>query len=104
MFCKRSLGKINAGNVCGRAAEIERSPALFHLIIKTSCPGLLIGRKGEGADKISAQIIGIMKKIKAEIPKEIKLTVEEIQHPESSAKILPDGGGKSEKECPSEGR
>ena len=68
--------------------EIERSPALFHLIIKTSRPGLLIGRKGEGADKIKVQIIGIMKKIKAEIPKEVKLTVEEIQHPESSAKIL----------------
>ena len=68
--------------------EIERSPAVFHLIIKTSRPGLLIGRKGEGADKIKAQITGIMKKIKAEIPKEIKLTVEEIQHPESSAMIL----------------
>ena len=68
--------------------EIERSPALFHLIIKTSRPGLLIGRKGEGADKIKAQIIGIIKKIKAEIPKEIKLTVEEIQYPESSAMIL----------------
>lgn len=68
--------------------EIERSPTLFHLIIKTSRPGLLIGRKGEGADKIKVQIIGIMKKIKAEIPKEVKLTIEEIQHPESSAKIL----------------
>lgn len=68
--------------------EIERSPSFFHLIIKTSRPGLLIGRKGEGADKIKVQIIEIMKKIKAEIPKEIKLTVEEIQHPESSAKIL----------------
>ena len=68
--------------------EIERSPALFHLIIKTSRPGLLIGRKGEGTDKIKVQIIGIMKKIKAEVPKEVKLTVEEIQHPESSAKIL----------------
>lgn len=68
--------------------EIERSPAVFHLIIKTSRPGLLIGRKGEGADKIKAQITGIMKKIKAEIPKEIKLTVEEIKYPESSAMIL----------------
>lgn len=68
--------------------EIERSPTIFHLIIKTSRPGLLIGRKGEGADKIKVQIIEIMKKIKAEIPKEIKLTVEEVQHPEASAKIL----------------
>ncbi|MEK7131084.1 MAG: 30S ribosomal protein S3 [Patescibacteria group bacterium] len=68
--------------------EIERSPAVFHLIVKTSRPGLLIGRKGEGADKIKAQITGIMKKIKAEIPKEIKLTVEEIKYPESSAMIL----------------
>lgn len=68
--------------------EIERSPTIFHLIIKTSRPGLLIGRKGEGADKIKVQTIEIMKKIKAEIPKEIKLTVEEVQHPEASAKIL----------------
>ena len=68
--------------------EIERSPAVFHLIVKTSRPGLHIGRKGEGADKIKAQITGIMKKIKAEIPKEIKLTVEEIKYPESSAMIL----------------
>lgn len=68
--------------------EIERSPAVFHIIIKTSRPGLLIGRKGEGSDKIKAQIIGIMKKIGAEIPKEVKLTIEEVQYPEASAKIL----------------
>lgn len=68
--------------------EIERTSGVFHVIIKTSRPGLLIGRKGEGADKIKASIIKIMKSIGAEMPKEIKLTVAEIQHPESSAAIL----------------
>lgn len=68
--------------------EIERSPGVFHIIIKTSRPGMLIGRKGEGADKLKVQILNIMKKIGAEIPKEVKLTVEEIKHPEASAKVL----------------
>ena len=46
-----------------------------------------------------------MKKIKAEIPKEIKLTVEEIQHPESNARILAQMAAETlEKERPLEGR
>ncbi|MCK6462780.1 MAG: 30S ribosomal protein S3 [Candidatus Pacebacteria bacterium] len=68
--------------------EIERTPAVFHVIIKTSRPGLLIGRKGEGTEKIKAQILKMVKKIGGEMPKELKLTVEEVPHPDSSAKIL----------------
>ncbi|RJQ32652.1 30S ribosomal protein S3 [Candidatus Parcubacteria bacterium] len=68
--------------------EIERSPGVFHLIIRTSRPGLLIGRKGEGADKIKSDVLGMMKKIGSDIPKELKLTIEEVSHPEASAKIL----------------
>ena len=86
--------------------EIERSPALFHLIIKTSPPWTSYRPKRRRSRQNQAQIIGIMKKIKAEIPKEIKLTVEEIQHPESSAKILAQmAAGKIwKKNAPSEGR
>ena len=81
--------------------EIERSPALFHLIIKTSRPGLLIGRKGEGADKIKAQIIGIMKKNKSRNTQRNK--IDRGRNPASGIKrqdFGPDGGGKSGKRMP----
>ncbi len=68
--------------------EIERNPTLFHVIIRTSRPGLLIGRKGEGSDSIKREIVKLFKKIKLEAPKEIKLTVEEVINPEGNAKIV----------------
>ena len=68
--------------------EIERSPNIFHLIIKTSRPGLLIGRKGEGSDKLKTEIKKKLEKIGAEIPREMKLTVEEVRSPEARAKIV----------------
>ena len=68
--------------------EMERTPAVFHVIINTSRPGLLIGRKGEGTEKIKIQILEKMKKIGSAIPKELKLSIQEVRHPEASAKIL----------------
>ncbi len=68
--------------------DIERSPNTFHIIIKTSRPGLIIGRKGEGADKLKNEIRKKLGKIKAEIPRELKLTIEEVRFPEMRAKIV----------------
>jgi len=68
--------------------DMERSPVLFHLIIKTSRPGLLIGRKGEGTEKLKEEIKKKMEKLKIETPQELKLTVEEVRSPETHAKIV----------------
>jgi small subunit ribosomal protein S3 len=68
--------------------EIERATNVLHLIIKTSRPGLLIGRKGEGAEKLKKDIRKFLAKNKLEIPPEIKLTIEEMRGPESHAKIV----------------
>jgi len=68
--------------------EIERSPAVFHLIIKTSRPGLVIGRKGEGSEDIKKEILKKAQKIGVELPREIKITVEEIHSPETHANIV----------------
>jgi small subunit ribosomal protein S3 len=68
--------------------DIERSPALLHIIVKTSRPGLIIGRKGEGSENLKKEILAKLQKIKAEIPREVKLTIEEIHSPENHAKIL----------------
>ena len=70
------------------AIEIERTPTIFHIIIKTSRPGLVIGRRGEGSDKIKRRVVEIMKKIGAEAPREIKLTIDEVRNPESHASIV----------------
>jgi len=67
---------------------IERGPSFLHVIIKTLRPGLLIGRKGEGSDKLKKDILIFLQKIRAEIPREIKMTIEEAQAPETSAAIL----------------
>ncbi len=68
--------------------EMERAPNIFRVIIKTSRPGLIIGRKGEGADKLKSDIRKQLAKIGGESPREIKLTIEEVRSPETRAKIV----------------
>lgn len=68
--------------------NIERSPGIFHLIIKTSRPGILIGRRGEGAEKLKQDIRKFLIKFKLENPPELKLTIEEVRQPETRAKLV----------------
>ena len=85
--------------------EIERSPAVFHLIIKTSPPRTSYRPKRGRSRQNKSPDYRDNEKIKTEIPKEIKLTVEEIQHPESSAMILAQMAAENlEKERPLEER
>jgi small subunit ribosomal protein S3 len=66
--------------------EIERGKQL-RVIIKTSRPGLIIGRSGEGSTKIKNSIQKFLQKHKLPVP-EIKLDIEEIRSPESNAAIV----------------
>ncbi len=68
--------------------EIERTQNAMLVIIKTSRPGLMIGRKGEGSEKLKQEILEKLNKIKAEIPGEFKLNIEEVRFPETHAKIV----------------
>lgn len=68
--------------------EIERTLNSFHLIIKTSRPGLIIGRKGEGIEKLKSEIKKMFKRFKLELPQEIKLSIEEVRFPETHPKIV----------------
>ncbi|HEY1037453.1 MAG TPA: 30S ribosomal protein S3 [Candidatus Paceibacterota bacterium] len=68
--------------------EIERGEKSFRVIIKTSRPGIIIGRSGEGITKLRSEVLAFMKKIKAETKAEIKLEVEEVKSPEASAAIV----------------
>jgi small subunit ribosomal protein S3 len=66
--------------------ELERGKAL-RVIIKTSRPGIIIGRSGEGSIKLKNKIIAFLKSKKIEVP-EIKLDIEEIRSPEGNAAIV----------------
>jgi len=68
--------------------NIERTPNALHLIIKTARPGFIIGRRGEGAEKIKKEIRQFLAKNKLETPPELKLAIEEVRSPETHAKIV----------------
>jgi small subunit ribosomal protein S3 len=68
--------------------EIERSQNAVRIIVKTARPGLVIGRSGEGAVKLKKEI-DMMLRTQKQIEKlDIKLDVEEVRSPESSANIV----------------
>lgn len=73
--------------------DIERSPNVLHIILKTSRPGFLIGRSGEGAEKLKREVTQFLAKVgrrfKAPPEKrELKLTIEEVRSPETHAAIV----------------
>jgi small subunit ribosomal protein S3 len=68
--------------------EIERGPSSLNIIVRTSRPGLIIGRKGGGSESLKKEIMEKLRDIKADIPREFKLTIEEISSPESRAQIM----------------
>jgi len=68
--------------------EIERSRKATRFIIKTSRPGLLIGRNGEGATKLKEDILKRMDYLKLGRPEDFKLEIMEIGNPEADAAIV----------------
>ena len=70
------------------ALEIERSAEGIRLVIKTSRPGIVIGRSGEGITKLKKEVDLFLRKQKMSEPLELKIDIEEIRSPESSAQIV----------------
>ncbi len=67
--------------------EMERNDKTLHVIVKTSRPGMIIGRSGEGSVKLKNSIVAFLQNKKLGVP-EIKLDIEEIRSPESNAAIV----------------
>lgn len=68
--------------------EIERNRKSTRLIIRTSRPGMLIGRGGDGATKLKTEIEKRLKKAKIQIPDEFKLDIVEVESPDADAAIV----------------
>jgi len=63
--------------------EIERKAKDIKIIIKTSRPGLLIGRQGMGIENLQKGLARILK-----TENKINISVEEVKRPETSASIV----------------
>jgi len=70
------------------SVEIERNDKIFRVVISTSRPGLIIGRSGEGATKLRSEIDMLLRTLKLTDKPEIKIDIEEVRSPESSASIV----------------
>lgn len=68
--------------------EIERSEKILRVIIKTSRPGLIIGRSGEGVAVLKKDLEKIIAKLKLGDTPELKIDVEEVKSPESNAAVV----------------
>jgi small subunit ribosomal protein S3 len=68
--------------------EIERSQKAFRIVIKTSRPGMIIGRSGEGATKLRNDVIKKLAAIGGANGEELKIDIEEVKSPESNAAIV----------------
>ncbi|MEI6420378.1 MAG: 30S ribosomal protein S3 [bacterium] len=82
-FLEKKLRGMYVGSI-----EMERGEKTFRLILKTSRPGVIIGRSGEGALKLKAEVVKFMKKFKLVSAPDFKLDIEEIKSPESNAAIV----------------
>lgn len=70
------------------AVEIERSDKELRIIIKTAKPGLIIGRSGEGINALKKELDMLLRKQKTTTNPELKVDIEEIRSPETSAHIV----------------
>ncbi|MDO8590359.1 MAG: 30S ribosomal protein S3 [bacterium] len=68
--------------------ELERSQKTFRIIIKTSRPGMIIGKSGEGAVKLKNDLLKLLRKEKVPATQDLKLDIEEVRSPESNAAIV----------------
>lgn len=83
-FLEKKLANMFVGGI-----DIERSDKGVRVVIKTSRPGLIIGRNGEGAVALRKDLEKFMHKNKIWNDKaDLKIDIEEIRSPESSAQIV----------------
>lgn len=70
------------------SVEIERSDKAIRVILKTSRPGLVIGRGGEGSVKLTKEIERVIYTVPGAARKAVRLDIEEVRSPESQAPVV----------------
>jgi small subunit ribosomal protein S3 len=70
------------------SVDMERQGTKLKIVIKTSRPGLIIGRSGEGINKLKKNLDVFVAKNKLVGVDALKLDIEEVKSPESHAAIV----------------
>lgn len=78
--------RLRGSHVAG--VEIERNAKTFRIVVKTARPGMVIGRAGEGSNKLRADILKEATRVGVNVPKDFKLDIEEVKSPESNAQVV----------------
>jgi len=85
-FLKKRLPQAAIG-----AVEIERSPTLLKVILRTARPALVIGRGGKGVEELKRDLEKVLRnseKSSRQPKKDIKIEILEIRKPWSSASLV----------------
>lgn len=82
-FLKKHLRSMHVADI-----TTERNDKQWKIVIRSARPGLIIGRSGEGSQKLKALILSRLARWKVSHPKDIRLEIEEVRSPESSAPIV----------------
>jgi small subunit ribosomal protein S3 len=68
--------------------EMERSEKQYRILIHTSRPGMIIGRGGDGIEKLRAALKKEMARKKIIVPQDVKVDIIEVSNPEADAAIV----------------
>jgi small subunit ribosomal protein S3 len=68
--------------------DIERDDKQIRIKIRSARPGMVIGRSGEGAQKLQKDLQKLVKDTNKEEKRAVKIDIEEIRTPESHAAIV----------------
>jgi len=80
------VGRLKGMYIAG--TDIEIGNKVIRVIIRTSRPGLIIGRSGEGAQKLKKEVEQLLKTLKLSEMPDVKIDIEEVRSPESAAAIV----------------
>lgn len=68
--------------------DIERTRKAIRIVVKTSRPGMIIGKAGDGVVKIREKIMRLLRDEKIDLGgQELKIDIEEVRNPEANAAI-----------------
>lgn len=70
------------------SVEIERNEKHIRVLIKTSRPGLVIGRGGEGSMKLTKEIEKVIRTVPKAQHISVRLDIEEVRSPESQSPVV----------------
>lgn len=84
---RRFLKKRLRGTYCA-GVEIERSGSEIRIVVSTARPGLVIGRSGENAAKLRAELTRLVRQTAPRERRAIKLDIVEVREPEADATVV----------------